>query len=198
MPRLPRHFYQTQLGLCDDKDEFPPDSELKEQYVDHFVTDILSDAAKIRGLKLTPEEWARVDTFPRLLGVRLFQLLDHFSCLLTRFKACGEGPSGTIPSPHRAIPALEALQHTGSKSTSKPEYVNYASVLREGAEEIDQYYQKTACSTVQVMVIVLDPTQKGRHFQTHWRPELAKEAQAITSEKIFAEHWPPVQPNNPH
>ncbi|KAJ7087007.1 hypothetical protein C8R44DRAFT_752414 [Mycena epipterygia] len=76
-----------------------------KQHVD-FVTDISydvptpEDRAKIRDLRLTPEEWARVDTFTRLLAVRLSQLLDHFACLLTRFTACGEGQTGFLLGDH--------------------------------------------------------------------------------------------------
>ncbi|KAJ6553064.1 hypothetical protein B0H19DRAFT_157702 [Mycena capillaripes] len=131
-------------------------------------------APKIRGLKLTPEEWARVDKFTGLLA--------HAE------KAQQAFSSGTIPSLHRAIPALEALHSAWSKRALLPEYNHYAPALNKAAEKIDEYYQKTSRSTVQVMAMVLDPSQKGRHFKKHWGDKLASEARE-TAATIFAERW---------
>ncbi|KAF7342966.1 putative AC transposase [Mycena venus] len=164
--------------------------ELRE-HVNTFVNDISYDAAtseersKIRELKLTLDEWARVHKFTGFLAA-------SFSILAE--KAQQAFSSGTVPSLHNAIPALEALHSAWTKRAGKPDNANYAPALEKAAAKIDQYYQRTARSTAQVMAMVLDPSQKGRYFEKYWGSELAKEARA-TAEKIFAERWRKLHSN---
>ncbi|KAJ7842020.1 hypothetical protein B0H14DRAFT_3140052, partial [Mycena olivaceomarginata] len=76
--------------------------------VDEFVIDIAYDGAnaeeraKIKALKLTQEEWLRVYKFTGFLA--------HAE------KAQQAFSSGTIPSMHNAIPALEALHSAWTKT----------------------------------------------------------------------------------
>ncbi|KAK6969475.1 putative AC transposase [Favolaschia claudopus] len=135
------------------------------EFVDLFVHDIafdgssLEERAKIRNLKLTAEEWTR-----------------HAE------KAQQAFSSGTIPSLHNAIPALEALHSAWSKRAKKPDNIFYADALEKAADKINEYYEKSAKSTAQVMAM-------GRYFDKHWGAELAKEARD-TAETILARPQP--------
>ncbi|KAJ6611203.1 hypothetical protein B0H10DRAFT_1953260 [Mycena sp. CBHHK59/15] len=105
---------------------------------------------------------------------------------------CGESPAGVLfgdyPFLHCVIPALEVLYHAWSERSAMPANTNYPAALNKAAEKIDQYYQRTSRSTIQVMAMVLNPAQKGHYFEKHWGSMLAKEARE-TAEKIFVERW---------
>ncbi|KAF7372312.1 putative AC transposase [Mycena venus] len=138
--------------------------------VDEFVVDISYDGAnaeeraKVKALKLTREEWKRVDKFTGFLAYAE--------------KAQQAFSSGTIPSLHNAIPALEVLHSAWSKKADIPSNSNYAPALNSVAEKINEYYQKT----------ILNPKEKGRYFEKHWGTELAKEARE-TAMDISRERW---------
>ncbi|KAF7350175.1 putative AC transposase [Mycena venus] len=151
--------------------------ELRE-HVNTFVNDISYDAAtseersKIRELKLTSDEWARVHKFTGFLAA-------SFSILAE--KAQQAFSSGTVPWLHNAIPALEALHSAWTKRAGKPANANYAPALRLPRKLISTIKGRHAPP------LKLWPW-KGRYFEKYWDSELAKEARA-TAEKIFAERW---------
>jgi hypothetical protein len=131
--------------------------------VNEFVIDISYDGAnaeeraKIKALKLTQEEWLCVYKFTGFLAVNYVCLI--LTLLLTSpqhaEKAQQAFSSGTIPSMHNAIPALEALHSAWNKKADTPSNSNYAPALNAAADKINEYYQKTSHSTVQVMAMGL-------------------------------------------
>lgn len=91
------------------------------QHVDDFVVDISYDGAtaderaKIRALKLSPQEWARVDKFAGLLAVRSFCGSSLIFALITTVTARGEGAAGVLVRDCTII-ALRNSRSRGSPS----------------------------------------------------------------------------------
>jgi len=63
--------------------------------------------------------------------------------------------SGTRPSLHNALPAIETLYAAWQNASTKPQYAPFASALEAAMEKLNEYYQRTAASDVHIIAMGL-------------------------------------------
>jgi len=153
-------------------------AERKKDCVDAFVDELRWEEQdstkrdKIRELKLTSEEWVRVNTF---LG-----LLSHADNAQQAFS------SNNISTFHLAIPALEALYRAWSSRADRLKYLPFAPALRAACEKIDEYYEKTTESPAYIMSMILNPKEKMDYFKKHWSVDLQEDVVKCAEEVVWA------------
>ncbi|KAH9041468.1 hypothetical protein EDB83DRAFT_2318216 [Lactarius deliciosus] len=117
--------------------------------------------AKIDALKLSNNEWTRVECF--------IDLLKHADKYQQAFSY------ENIPSLHTAIPALEKLHAAWDSRTTRRKYAPFVDGLRAGVTKIEEYYNKTSTSHAYTFVMLLNPDEKMSYFKKNWDAELQKE-----------------------
>ncbi|KAL0565923.1 hypothetical protein V5O48_016097 [Marasmius crinis-equi] len=127
-------------------------AESLRQFVDTFVYEIglletnTEKRRKIDALKLSDEEWERVQTF--------LNLLAYANSAQHMFS------SDTEPSLHVGLPALEGLHKAWSSRIERPKYIRFTEALQAGINKVSDYYNKTDISDAYTMAILLHPEKK--------------------------------------
>ncbi|KAF5340659.1 hypothetical protein D9611_007287 [Ephemerocybe angulata] len=151
------------------------------EYTDEFIYEIAREEpsfekrAKIDGLRLTDEEWKRVEEFTSLLKQHADESQQAFS-------------SETEPVLHNALPALEKLYKAWSSRANKPKNAHYRDALEAGAAKVSAYYTRTSTSSAYNVSMILDPSVKTTYFQKNWSQELEQDARKNTLE-VFKERY---------
>ena len=115
---------------------------------------------KIDILRLSVEEWKRVETFEKLLDVSthhiffiLFLRLYTYLNYQTADKAQQKFSSATVPTLFNAVPALEKLYATWEKQSALPEARPFESAINAAMAKVNEYYMKTAESDAHIMAM---------------------------------------------
>jgi hypothetical protein len=111
----------------------------------------------LRKLKLSDEEWERVNLFLGLLSVSLLNL----NCVISHSKHWHQHADNAqqsfsaegVSTLHLAIPALEALHKAWLSRASRPKYAPFARALYAACDKIDKYHKKTADSPAYIMAM---------------------------------------------
>lgn len=139
------------------------------QCVDAFVDELRWEEPdstkrdKIRELKLTSEEWTRVNTFLGLLTVCFVYSLIQFSSPDDTPQHADNAQqafsSDNVSTLHLAIPALEALYRAWSSRADRPnlKYSPFSPALHAACKKIDEYYEKTTASPAYIMSMSTNP-----------------------------------------
>ncbi|KAH9063531.1 hypothetical protein EDB87DRAFT_199265 [Lactarius vividus] len=155
-------------------------AESRRQAVDEFIGELkLKEAdtekrCKLAALALDEEEWTRV----RLLC----NILQHADRALHTFS------TGSRPTLHTVLPALEKLIAEWQKASGKPRYETFVSALTAGVVELDEYYKCSGPSDAHLMVMVLNPSSKMRHFKKYWDPDLLSEVENIVQMRFLQKY----------
>jgi hypothetical protein len=110
---------------------------------------------KIRELKLSSEEWERVNMFLGLLSV-CSQFIVASQCLTLSKHANNAQQSFSskqVSTLHLAIPALEALHKAWSSCAACPKYEWFVPALHAAFTKIDDYYEKTTETPAYIMAM---------------------------------------------
>ena len=70
--------------------------------------------------------------------------------------------SETVPTLHRAIPALEALHKAWSSRAERPRYERFASALNAACTKINEYYEKTTETLAHIITMSMCVLWVGR------------------------------------
>lgn len=155
-------------------------AESRRQAVDEFVGELILREAdtekrrKLVALTLDEEEWTRV----RLLC----NILQHADDALHTFS------TGSRPTLHGVLPALEKLIAEWQKASGKPRYETFVPALTAGVEELDEYYKRSGPSDAHLVVMVLNPSSKMRHFKKYWDPDLLLEVEHIVQMRFIQKY----------
>jgi len=164
------------------------------QDVDDFVFELsmretnAEKRRKIGDLTLTDDEWDRVRLFCNLLQVcstinfvlsLLIFISQHADDAQQAFS------SGSRPSLHNALPAIETLYAAWQSASKKPRYAPFVPALEAAMEKLNEYYKRTAESDAHIITmgssshiysylmftllhLALDPQKKFSHFKKNW------------------------------
>jgi hypothetical protein len=115
---------------------------------------------KLIELKLTSNEWERVELFLGLLAVRniyfFITYLTYERCVIQHAdKAQQAFSSDQVSTLHLGIPALEALHKAWSSRADKPKYVPFTPALTKACDKVDEYYEKTTDSPAYILAMCM-------------------------------------------
>ena len=181
------------------------------QCIDAFVDELRweeHDSAKrdkIHELKLTSEEWVRVDIFLGLLSVCLplyIYVVSKLNNLQHADNAQQAFSSDNVPTLHCAIPALEALHRAWFSRAGRSKFQPFTLALHAACNKINEYCEKTTESPAHIMSmsmsfsllsctldlsdisLVFNPKEKMGYFKKHWSAELQEEVLKCVEEEV--------------
>ncbi|KAH9048195.1 hypothetical protein EDB84DRAFT_330527 [Lactarius hengduanensis] len=167
-------------------------AESRRQAVDEFVGELILREAdtekrrKLVALTLDEEEWTRV----RLLC----NILQHADDALHTFS------TGSRPTLHSVLPALEKLIAEWQKASGKPRYETFVPALTAGVEELDEYFKCSGPPSDAHLVVM--GTSRNIGIQTFFRKwKILFKCVSYRSTTISAstlQPFPPTTANHPH
>jgi hypothetical protein len=114
--------------------------------------------------------------------------------------------SGSRPSLHNALPAIETLYAAWQNASTKPRYAPFVPALEAAMAKLDEYYKRTAESDAHIIAmglhfhiyfyitliplyVALDPRKKFAHFKKNWDPTLQEEVKELVNKKVRIGSW---------
>jgi hypothetical protein len=109
--------------------------------------------------------------------------------------------SGSRPSLHNALPAIETMYSAWQSASTKPRYTPFVPALEAGMEKLNEYYKRTAESDAHIIAmgsysyihlyitltpsyLALDPRKKFAHFKKNWDLTLQEEVKELVQKKV--------------
>jgi hypothetical protein len=109
--------------------------------------------------------------------------------------------SGSRPSLHNALPAIETLYAAWQSASTKPRYAPFMLALEAAMEKLNEYYKRTAESDAHIismgshsdicfyimltpLYLALDPRKKFSHFKKNWDLGLQDEVKELVQKKV--------------